>query len=102
MHALVAAGVPKEAANYVPKCDASKRVALFVECGEWIAAGKECLRKGDRDELALVIKFTPSSLSQNNCSHLCLLDSLLRAKCTNSILAAQLDALLDEMRNGTS
>jgi hypothetical protein len=75
--ALIAAGSPKEAAlNYIGRCDSSKRVELFVKSGDWIAAGKECLRKGSRDEL---------------------LD--LRSRCPNSILAAQLDEFILELRS---
>lgn len=75
--ALIASGSPKEAANnYVGRCDSSKRVELFVRCGDWIAAGKECVRKGSRDELVD-----------------------LRGRCPNSILAAQLDELLGELRS---
>jgi hypothetical protein len=48
---LVAKGYSKEAASYVPKCDSSKRVDLYVECGEWRLAGKECKEKGDKAKL---------------------------------------------------
>lgn len=72
--ALIAAGAPKEAKEYVSRCDSAKRVELFVRCGDWIAAGRECVRKGSRDELLE-----------------------LNSRCPNSILAAQLDQLVESM-----
>ncbi|TFY83531.1 hypothetical protein EWM64_g490 [Hericium alpestre] len=43
---LVEKGHPKEASSYVAKCDAHKRVDLYIECGEWRMAGKECKERG--------------------------------------------------------
>ena len=45
VHHLVEKGHKKQAAAYVPRCDASKRVDLYVECGEWKMAAKECKEK---------------------------------------------------------
>jgi vacuolar protein sorting-associated protein 16 len=48
---LVQAGHTKEAASYVPRCDSPKRVDLYIECGDWRAAGKECKERGDKVRL---------------------------------------------------
>ncbi len=42
VHHLVENGHRKEAAGFVARCDASKRVDLYVECVEWRMAAKEC------------------------------------------------------------
>ncbi len=54
MRHLVEKGHAKEAVSYVQRCDASKRVDLYVECGEWVMAGKECKERGDRARLECV------------------------------------------------
>jgi hypothetical protein len=51
---LVEKGHAKEAVNYVQRCDSNKRVDLYVECGEWVMAGKECKERGDRAKLEYV------------------------------------------------
>jgi vacuolar protein sorting-associated protein 16 len=48
VHHLVEKGYSKEAAAYVARCDANRRVDLYVECGEWRMAGKECKDRGDK------------------------------------------------------
>lgn len=48
---LVEKGFPKEALPYVPKCDSPKRADLYVECGDWRAAGKECKDRNDKTKL---------------------------------------------------
>ena len=48
---LVSKGHSKEGASYVPRCDASSRVDLYVECGEWSMAGKECKERGDKTKM---------------------------------------------------
>lgn len=48
---LVEAGHPREAAAYVIRCDAPKRVELYVLCNDWRAAGKECKERGDKKGL---------------------------------------------------
>ena len=48
---LVEKGHMKEAASYVPRCDAHKRIDLYVECGEWRAAAKECKDRGDKAKI---------------------------------------------------
>lgn len=45
---LVDKGYAKEAAAYVARCDPNTRVDLYVECGEWRMAGKECKDRGDK------------------------------------------------------
>jgi Vps16, C-terminal region len=51
---LVEKGHAKEAVSYVQRCDANKRVDLYVECGEWVMAGKECKERGDRARIECV------------------------------------------------
>lgn len=48
---LIEKGHNREAASYVPRCDANKRVDLYVRCGEWRMAGKECKDRGDKAKL---------------------------------------------------
>jgi len=52
---LVEKGHPKEAVAYVARCDSPKRADLYVECGEWRLAGKECKDRGDKAKLECVI-----------------------------------------------
>ncbi|KAH8084369.1 vacuolar protein sorting-associated protein 16 [Cristinia sonorae] len=59
---LVEKGHHKEAASYVPRCDANKRVDLYVECNEWRAAGKECKERGDKARLEQLKRTCPNSL----------------------------------------
>ena len=51
---LVEKGHSKEAASYVQRCDGPRRIDLYVECGEWLMAGKECKDRGDRGRLEYV------------------------------------------------
>ena len=75
---LIEKGHPKEAATFVPRCDSNKRIDLYVDCGEWRAAGKECKERGDKAKMEyvsgtcassepltrFVFKATPEELSQ--------------------------------------
>ena len=75
---LIEKGHLKEAATFVPRCDSNKRVGLYVECGDWRAAGKECKERGDKAKMEygssscvssksltkFVPKATPEGLSQ--------------------------------------
>ena len=51
MRHLVEKGHAKEAVSYVQRCDGPKRIDLYVECGEWVMAGKECKDRGNRAKL---------------------------------------------------
>ncbi|KAF7789677.1 hypothetical protein EIP86_000623 [Pleurotus ostreatoroseus] len=51
VHHLVEKGHLKEAVPYVARCDANKRVDLYVLCGEWRMAGKECKERGDKTKM---------------------------------------------------
>ena len=51
---LVATGHLREAASYVIRCDAPKRVELYVLCEDWRAAGRECKERGDKKGLEYV------------------------------------------------
>ena len=48
---LIEKGHLKEAATFVPRCDSNKRVDLYVDCGDWRAAGKECKERGDKAKM---------------------------------------------------
>ncbi|KAJ7211224.1 vacuolar assembling/sorting protein VPS16 [Mycena pura] len=72
---LVEAGHPKEAIPYVARCDLPKRADLYVECGEWRLAGKECKERGDKAKL-----------------------DALRQRCPNSLIARELDQILASMK----
>jgi len=67
---LVEKGHSKEATSFVARCDANTRVDLYVLCGEWRMAGKECKERGDKVQLAE-----------------------LRRKCPNSLIARELEIL---------
>ncbi|KAH9852249.1 vacuolar protein sorting-associated protein 16 [Lenzites betulinus] len=59
---LVEKGHPKEAATFVARCDGPKRADLYVLCGDWHAAGKECKDRGDKAKLEQLRKSCPNSL----------------------------------------
>ncbi|KDQ58687.1 hypothetical protein JAAARDRAFT_57575 [Jaapia argillacea MUCL 33604] len=59
---LVEKGHGKEASTYVARCDANKRVDLYVECGEWRMAGKECKERGDKVKMEQLKKSCPNTL----------------------------------------
>ncbi|EMD35361.1 hypothetical protein CERSUDRAFT_66538 [Gelatoporia subvermispora B] len=59
---LVDKGHPSEAVSYVARCDAHKRVDLYVLCGEWRMAAKECKDRGDKVKLEQLRKSCPNSL----------------------------------------
>ncbi|KAF8637938.1 hypothetical protein AX17_002559 [Amanita inopinata Kibby_2008] len=67
---LVSKGHSKEAIQYVARCDSPRRVDLYVECGDWRLAGKECKERGDKAKL-----------------------EELRNKCPNSMIARELDQI---------
>ena len=52
---LLEKGHPNEAVKYVPRCDSHKRADLYVECGEWKMAAKECKDRNDRAKLECVL-----------------------------------------------
>ncbi|KAF8155821.1 vacuolar assembling/sorting protein VPS16 [Crassisporium funariophilum] len=75
VHHLVEKGHPKEAIQYVAKCDSPKRPDLYVECGDWRMAGKECKERNDKAKL-----------------------EELRKKCPNSMIARELDQIASTMK----
>ena len=60
---LVEKGHSKEAVSYVQRCDGPRRIDLYVECGEWVMAGKECKDRGDRGRLEYVYPLSISLFS---------------------------------------
>ncbi|GAA5842533.1 hypothetical protein JCM9279_003610 [Rhodotorula babjevae] len=73
---LIRAGAHRQAVRYVDRCDARERVELYVRAGEWESAGRECVRRSERGRLVD-----------------------LRSRAPNKVIAAQLEALLQEMDN---
>lgn len=54
VHHLVEKGYSKEATTYIVKCDSLKRADLYVECGDWRSAARECKERGDKAKLEFV------------------------------------------------
>ncbi|GAA5824145.1 hypothetical protein JCM11251_001539 [Rhodosporidiobolus azoricus] len=71
---LVKAGAHREAVKYVEKCEGRNRVELYVRCGEWEKAGRECVRRAERGKLIE-----------------------LKSRAPNNLIHAQLDDILQEM-----
>lgn len=59
---LVEKGHTREAIPYVVRCDSNKRVDLYVLCGDWRLAGKECKERGDKAKMEYVL-----SCSRHQC-----------------------------------
>ncbi|EIN08291.1 vacuolar assembling/sorting protein VPS16 [Punctularia strigosozonata HHB-11173 SS5] len=59
---LLEKGHPREAATYVARCESNKRVDLYIECGDWRAAGKECKERNDKLKLEQLRKSAPNSV----------------------------------------
>ncbi|KAJ7269847.1 vacuolar assembling sorting protein VPS16 [Mycena rebaudengoi] len=72
---LVETGHSKEALAYVVRCDSPKRADLYVECGEWRMAGKECKERNDKAKLEAI-----------------------RQNCPNSLIAREFDQILASMK----
>jgi hypothetical protein len=51
---LASKGFNKQAASFVPKCDAKHRADLYRKCGEWRLAGLEAKERGDTAKLQCV------------------------------------------------
>jgi hypothetical protein len=66
---LVEKGHAKEAIAYIARCDSPKRADLYVECGEWRLAGKECKERGDKTKLEWVT-FTIFLYRLNMCANM--------------------------------
>ncbi|SCV74365.1 BQ2448_6797 [Microbotryum intermedium] len=73
---LIKNGAQRQATAYIEKCEQRTRVDWFVKTGEWVLAGQECVRRHDRNRL---------------------MD--LKDRAPNTIIAAQLHELLEEMNN---
>ncbi|KAF9530298.1 vacuolar assembling/sorting protein VPS16 [Crepidotus variabilis] len=59
---LVEKGFPREGIQYIAKCDSSKRADLYVDCGEWRMAAKECKERNDKAKLEQLKQKAPNSL----------------------------------------
>lgn len=51
---LLEKGQRREASSYVSRCDANRRVDLYIECGDWRLAGKECKEQRNKARLEYV------------------------------------------------
>lgn len=90
---LVEAGHPREAAAYVVRCDAPKRVDLYVFCGDWRAAGKECRERGDKKTLEYVFSFFYGRFRVFD------IDGRgLKRRCPNNVIARELEMLASSMK----
>ncbi|KAH7906991.1 vacuolar assembling sorting protein VPS16 [Hygrophoropsis aurantiaca] len=67
---LLEKGHSKEASAYVLRCDAPKRVDLYVDCGDWRNAGRECKERGDKARLEQLKKKCPNSLIARELDHM--------------------------------
>lgn len=56
---LIRAGAQRQAVRYVDRCDPRNRVELYIKCGEWVMAGQECARRGERGRLQCVPTIPP-------------------------------------------
>ncbi|KAF8887599.1 vacuolar protein sorting-associated protein 16 [Infundibulicybe gibba] len=61
---LVEKGHVREAIPYVSRCDPPKKADLYVECGEWRMAGKECKERNDKAKLEELRKRAPNTMIQ--------------------------------------
>ncbi|PPQ86643.1 hypothetical protein CVT25_006827 [Psilocybe cyanescens] len=61
---LVEKGYQKEAIAYVARCDPPRRADLYIECGEWRMAGKECKDRNDKAKLDDLRRRAPNSMIQ--------------------------------------
>jgi len=59
---LVEKGHSREAISFVARCDSPKRADLYVECGEWRMAGRECKERNDKAKLEELKKKAPNSM----------------------------------------
>ncbi|GAA5897547.1 hypothetical protein JCM6882_003513 [Rhodosporidiobolus microsporus] len=73
---LVKAGAHREAVKYVERCEGRNRVELYVRCGEWERAGRECVRRAERGKLIE-----------------------LKSRAPNNLIHAQLEDMLQEMND---
>lgn len=89
-------GHAKEAVTYVARCDSPKRPDLYVECGEWRMAGKECKERGDKAKLEYVsFSLDQLFLSSDDNSFAY---RELRKKCPNSLITRELDQIASSMK----
>lgn len=92
VHHLLEKGQRREAASYVSRCDASRRVDLYIECGDWKLAGKECKeqRNKGRLEYVLLVVLVDGIMYQFNFRQ-------LKRTCPDAMIARELDQLLSTM-----
>lgn len=90
---LVEKGHTREALSYVARCDSPKRADLYVECGDWRLAGKECKERGDKAKLEYVLAMYIVCPLLIVCPN-----RELRKKCPNSMIARELAQIASSMR----
>jgi vacuolar protein sorting-associated protein 16 len=92
---LIEKGHSKEAVSYVSRCDGPKRIDLYVDCGDWRMAGKECKERGNKARLECVFL-----LLLWRCDFYCLLLSFskLRKSCPDSLITRELDQVYSTMK----
>lgn len=77
------------------RCDAPKRVELYVLCEDWRAAGRECKERGDKKGLEYVFCFPCPFYGE---SFLMYLIRALKKQCPNTLIARELDILSASMK----
>lgn len=107
---LIRAGAHRQAVRYVDRCDPRNRVELYIKCGEWVMAGQECVRRGERGRLQCVLFFfaplfvhlVPWVSSSALTNAVCITCRELKNRAPNKIIAAQLDELVAADANSAS
>ncbi|GJJ15006.1 hypothetical protein Clacol_009278 [Clathrus columnatus] len=59
---LLEKGHRREASSYIARCDASRRVDLYIECEDWRLAGKECKDRGNKARLEQLKRTCPDAM----------------------------------------
>ncbi|KAF8524325.1 vacuolar protein sorting-associated protein 16 [Hysterangium stoloniferum] len=59
---LLEKGHQREAISYVARCDANRRIDLYVECDDWRSAGKECKERNNKARLEELRRTCPNTL----------------------------------------
>ena len=75
------------------RCDAPKRVELYVLCEDWRAAGRECKERGDKKGLEYV-----SHVFVATRQVVLIPPRALKKQCPNSLIARELDILSASMK----
>ncbi|KAH7096912.1 vacuolar protein sorting-associated protein 16 [Auriculariales sp. MPI-PUGE-AT-0066] len=70
VHVLVERAHKTEGATYVARCEPARRAELYALCGEWAAAGKECIAQKDRGRLEEIVRTCTDALARRDLEQL--------------------------------